>query len=71
MGLHQGNRQLTVVADLLAGLDQTPEDVAVVGVGVAAGHPAGDGGQGGADLLQWPRRPKVLVAQFGQWNSIG
>ena len=68
VGLHQGDRQLAVVAGLLTGLNQAPEDVAVVGVGVAAGHAAGDGGQGGADLLQRPRRPEVLVAQLGQRN---
>jgi len=68
VGLHQGDRQLAVVAGLLAGLDQSPEKVAVVGVGVAAGHAPGDGSQGAADLLQRPRRPEVLVAKFGQWN---
>ena len=69
VGFHQGDRQLPVVAGLLAGLNQTPEEIAVVGVGVAAGHPAGDGGQGGADLLQRPRRPEVLIAQLRQRNS--
>ena len=68
VGLHQGDRQLPVVAGLLAGLDQPPEEVAVVGVGVAAGHTAGDGGQSAADLLQRPRLSEVLVSQLGQWN---
>ena len=70
-GLHQGDRQLTVMAGLLAGLNQSPEEVAVIGVGVAARHAAGDGSQGRADLLQRPGRPEVLVAQLGKRNAAG
>ena len=64
-GLHQRDRQLPVLTGLLTGLDQPPEKIEVIGVGVAAGQAPGYGGHGGAELLQRPGWPEVLVAQLG------
>ena len=61
--LHERDSHVEVAAGLLAGLDQTPEDVAVVDVG--AGGAPGDGRQGLVDLLQGPGR--AITGWRGRW----
>ena len=75
MALHHRDGHLSRRTGLLARLDQSPEDVAVLGVClITSTNAAGDGGQAVADLLHRPNR-EVTSGWIGEprhrWRRSG